>query len=42
LEPEKVRRELTVSGDQSATLLLCRVEGRITAIIGQRVAVNKS
>jgi hypothetical protein len=37
LEPEKLRRDLKLRGDNAATLLLTRVTGRPTAIVARRV-----
>lgn len=37
LDPARVQRELHVSGDESVTLLLCRVRGKVTAILARRV-----
>ncbi len=37
LDPEKVRRELHVAGDEAAVILLSRIAGQITAIVAKRV-----
>ncbi len=37
LEPEKVRRELAVAGDESATVLLAKIGGRVQAIVARRL-----
>ena len=37
IDPEKLRRELKLRGDNAATLLITRVAGRPTAILAQRV-----
>jgi hypothetical protein len=36
VEPEKLRRELKLRGDRSATLLVTPINGRATAIVGNR------
>jgi hypothetical protein len=40
LDPEAVRRELRVPGDQSATLILTRLERGVIAIVARRLADN--
>jgi hypothetical protein len=37
LTPEQLRRELKLRGDDAATLLICRVGGRPTAIVARRI-----
>ena len=37
IDPETVRHELKIDGDESATLLLSRIAGQVTAIIARRV-----
>jgi hypothetical protein len=37
LDPQRIQRELQVPGDNEAALLLCRIQGRITAILAHRV-----
>jgi hypothetical protein len=37
LDPPRVQRELQVPGDECATLLVCRVRGKATAILARRV-----
>jgi len=41
LDPEQVRRELHLPGDEAATLLLCRISGRITAILARRISATE-
>jgi hypothetical protein len=36
LDPERVRRELKALGDEQATLLLCRIGRKVTAILARR------
>lgn len=38
LEPEQVRRDLRVVGDEVATLLLTPIAGKVTAILARRIA----
>jgi hypothetical protein len=40
MEPEKLRRELKLRGERSATLLVCRVAGRPAAIVARRAAMG--
>jgi hypothetical protein len=37
LEPATVQRQLRVSGDATATLLLARRKGKVTAIVAERL-----
>lgn len=37
VDPEKLRRSLKLRGENAATLLIARIEGRRTAIVAQRV-----
>jgi hypothetical protein len=37
LDPARVQRELQVPGNESATLLICRVRGKVSAILARRV-----
>lgn len=37
-DPERLRKELQLHGDASATLLVTRIAGRVTAIIAERIA----
>jgi hypothetical protein len=37
LDPARVSRELHVTGDNEATLLLCRIHGKTTAILARRL-----
>jgi hypothetical protein len=37
LDPARVQRELQVPGDEQATLLVCRIRGKTTAILTRRV-----
>jgi hypothetical protein len=36
IDPDRLRRELRLRGDNAATLLIARVDGRIVAIAAQR------
>ncbi len=36
-DPEQIRRQLSLSGEASATLLITRIERRVTAIVARRV-----
>ena len=40
LEPEKLRRDLRLSGDAAASLVLTRVAGAPTVLVGQPVAAG--
>jgi hypothetical protein len=37
IDPARVQRELQVPGDEQATLLLCRIRGKVTAILARRL-----
>jgi hypothetical protein len=37
LDPARLQRELQVPGDEQAALLVCRVRGKLTAILARRV-----
>jgi len=39
-DPEELRRQLHVPGDEAATLIVTRVQGAVTAIVAQRLAYN--
>jgi hypothetical protein len=39
IDPEITRRELKTAGDESATILLCRMSGQVTAIVARRIPV---
>jgi hypothetical protein len=40
LDPDQVRRQVRVPGDQSATLLLTQVQGKTTAILAERIMAS--
>lgn len=37
LDPEQIRRQLSVPGEEQAAILLCRIAGKTTAILARRV-----
>jgi hypothetical protein len=38
IDPEKLRRELKLLGDNAATLLITQIAGRSAAIVAQRIS----
>ncbi|MCU0878631.1 MAG: hypothetical protein MUF06_12670 [Pirellulaceae bacterium] len=36
LDPERLRKEVSAEGDESATLLICPIDGRVQAIVARR------